>query len=142
MEAVSQQALAAPNAVPHARSLRRETAHIRHIPPHRELQALSDGMGRFVAEQLARFGNVGEAMPNVASSERTVFEPDFDKMRVVRCEQASDFGIQIVESRSFADRNVIDSVDGLTIVGRRREQIRLHDVGDVNKSRGWFPRRR
>ena len=93
-------------------------------------------MGWFIAKKPARLGDICEAMADVARTERAVDGFGAFKMRMARREQPADFGVKIVEARALADRDIVDLIRRVRIVGRRREQIRLHGVGDVTKVAG------
>src|SRR5208282_2349666 len=108
------------------------------VPFNRDLEPLSETMGWFIAEKPVRLGDIGEAMADVTWTERAVDGFGAVKVRKVRREQPADFGIKIVEARALADRDIVHLIRRLRIFSRRRQQIRLHGVGDITKIPAGF----
>src|SRR5271163_3170173 len=90
-------------------------------------------MRRGIAQQPACLPYVSPAVAYIPNTKLTVHGLDLPQVRVDLLEKTVKFGAEIIESRLFAHRNIVDLIDRSGIVSRGRQQIRLDCVVDVTE---------
>jgi len=110
----------------------------REIPRQGPFEPLADAVRWLVAEQTACLRDVCEAVADVAGAERAMHGLCAGEMRMVRCEQSVNFGVEVVECGPLADGYVVDLVQPFRGLRRRCKQIGVLRLAEGSDSRAEF----
>jgi len=89
---------------------------------------LFDAEFRGVAEERFRLVDAGETVRDVARAVRTVFRLDFADLRIEFAQIVSEIGEQFVQRGAFAERDIVDLIDGFRLVRQQRQLIGLNHI--------------
>src|SRR6266446_6190667 len=103
----------------------------RYIPVDRACKPLAYPQQRPVSEQALRLVDVGLRKAHVAGAKLAIDRTKIAQVGIPRLQQRTDQLEELIKRSSFAQRDVVDLVDGGRVIGQGRQQIRLHHVVDM-----------